>query len=605
MKCNRYMSDMMMAAALLTAVSCTDFDDYNDEPTVSSAKPTAEQTVWQIISQREDLSDFVSLVKRVGYDETLNELNAYTVWVPKNGTFDAGKYAQISDSLLREQFVKNHIAKFNYSVMGEVDERVCMLNGKYYQLKGNGEYTYGDMPITESNVPCSNGTLHLLTGNVPFYPNLYEYIMAAEGIGQLRDYFKKYHKVELNLKESEKGPMVNGMQTYVDSVLTTSNELLTKNRLNAALTNEDSSYTVLMPTDEAYTKMYNNVRNCYKYLTNTTVQDVEKLEQPHAASKQGDTERNVYKKVSDEINPVYLADSLARLSILRNLAYSNRDTMNVDVIAKGPQAGDSLKSTRGDRFSNPEELLNKYLVGERVKMSNGWAHVVDSLAFKSWEFYNPELEYEIKDNVVKHFLTTPLEVTVPDSTAKKLFDSQKEEFKFNLYYPTDEFCVPNLFVKLPKVRAAAYNFYCVVLPASQGRETTNKPTPLNFDLSYCGSGGLTNYHFSSKVAATEDSTTYHFTEEMVTNSPINLTIETAFISTETEKADTIYLGQFAFPFCYEGLESGFYPSLNITCPLSYSDSLFEPLYDQYSTEMRIYSIILRPVEKSQYEANKQ
>lgn len=589
MKRNNYIGYLMMAAAVLTATSCTDFDDYNEVPSTASDTPTAGKTLWQTISQRQDLGNFIALMKRTGYHETLDQLNAYTVWAPLDGKFDASRYEAMSDSMLREQFVKNHIAKFNFTATGEVNERIRMLNGKYHQFEGNGDYRYAGVSLGESNVPCSNGTLHLINGEVPFYPNLYEYLSVAKGVDMLVEYFKKYEKTELNLQESEKGPMVNGMQTYVDSVLVTSNELLTRNRLNADLVNEDSSYTFLMPTDNAYEKMYNSVRNCYKYLSNTTIQDIDKLEQPYSASRQGDSERNVFKKTSDEINPVYQADSIARLNLVSHLIYNNRDTMNMSIVSRPIQEGDTLQSTRGGLFSNPQEMLNDYLVGEPVQMSNGWARIVDSLAFKPWELYNPELVYMPTTHMGKSFLSRPIRVPVADSTAQELFGPEATDFTAIVYTPTDEFCVPNLFMKLPNVRSATYNFYCVVLPASLGAEQTTKPTPLNFDLSYCGAGGLTNYHFSSSSA----------------ENPNVLDISTSFISTDVNKVDTIYMGQFTFPFCYEGLGRDFYPSINITCPLMYSDPLFEPLYNQYSTEMRIYAIILRPVEKDEYEAKNQ
>ena len=585
----------MMAAAVLAAASCTDFDDYNDVPGTDSANLNVGQTLWQNISQRGELSDFVALVQKTGYQETLEQLNAYTVWAPVNGQFDAAKYSAMSDSLLLERFVKNHIAKYNHSAMGEVKERVRMLNGKFYQFAGNGEYVYADVPLAQSNVVCSNGTLHLLNGAVEFYPNLYEYLSEVEGADSLVNYFKKYETTELNLKESEKGPMVNGMQTYVDSVMETSNSLLTRNRLNAALANEDSSYTFLIPTNEAYTKMYNRVKDCYKYLPTMTMQDVEKQEKVNPNTKDGDAIRNAIKKTSKEIDHIYLADSIARLNLVSHLIYNNRDTSNLHIESTEWTDNDTIRSTRNGRFSNPKEIFEDYLADEPVRMSNGWARKVDSLAFKTWELYNPELEYPVRHYVGKSFLSKVTSVPVPDSTAQKLLGPDAIGFTYNLYAPADEFSVPNLFIKLPNVRAAKYNFYCVVLPASLGAELTTKPTPMNFNLSYCGAGGLTNYHFSSNG----------------TDNPNILNESTAFISSDITKVDTIYLGQFTFPYCYDGVRDvnpdgtyeEYYPSINISCPLLYSDSLYEPLYDQYSTEMRILSIILRPAEQDEYEEN--
>ena len=46
----------MMAATMLTAISCSDFDDYNEVPAEQSV--AAQQTLWQNISNNKELSDF-------------------------------------------------------------------------------------------------------------------------------------------------------------------------------------------------------------------------------------------------------------------------------------------------------------------------------------------------------------------------------------------------------------------------------------------------------------------------------------------------------------------------------------------------------------------
>ena len=125
-------------------------------------------------------------------------------------------------------------------------------------------------------MPSNNGLMHLLDGAAAFYPNLYEYLSMADGIDSLRNYFMHYSDTTLS-DESVKGPMVNGVQTYIDSVMVTTNSLM--RTLNAKLENEDSTYTFVMPTDEAYQKMYDRVKPLYNFITTTTVQDVEQFAQ--------------------------------------------------------------------------------------------------------------------------------------------------------------------------------------------------------------------------------------------------------------------------------------------------------------------------------------
>ena len=111
-------------------------------------------------------------------------------------------------------------------------------------IAGNGSYTFGDKSIQQANLPSQNGVLHLLNGATQFYPNLYEYLRMRDDIDMLRDYFMRYELSYLDTKNSVKGPVIGGIQTYIDSVIITNNSLT--RRLNASLANEDSTYTFLM-----------------------------------------------------------------------------------------------------------------------------------------------------------------------------------------------------------------------------------------------------------------------------------------------------------------------------------------------------------------------
>lgn len=593
MKRNKYIGIAMMAAGMLAATSCTDFTDYNEAPESGQANGT--QTLWENISQNPQLSDFAALVKRTGFDATLSQLNAYTVWAPVNGKFNATDYQSLSDSMLLAQFVKNHVAKFSWVATGEINERVHMLNGKSYSFTGNGTYSYDVVPLVagQGNQPSINGTLHLIDGAVPFYPNLYEYLSLSTGVDSITKYFKNYEYTTLDLSESEKGPMVNGMQTYVDSVMKTTNTLT--RALNAKIENEDSSYTFLMPTDKAYMDMYNKVKNSFKFIANTKMQDITLLDKQYGTNDKGDKDRNATKFVKDytktdaNFSPAYQADSLARRAIARNLIFSNNDSMNVWMKNGMPQATDSVRSTMRYKFSNPKELMEDNLVGSPVRMSNGYARIVDSLAFLPWESYCPEIIATPMRHLGKQFGARTRNVTVPDSIAKRLLGPEATEFRYMLIQPKDDSNRPYVFMQLPNVQSTTYNFYCVVLPSELGAEVGNaKPTLLNFDLSYCKANGtLANWHFSKNYA------------DAGTTKANTLSKTTAFRN-DPNKVDTLFLGQFTFPISYRGLEDDFYPSLFISTP---ADPYEDDDLAEYSFEFRIYQIILKPVDQDEYEAN--
>ena len=105
---NKYIGMAIMAASLLVAASCSDFDDYNKG--VADVTASANQTLWQNIQQNPQLSDFASQVKKSGFDQDLDATQYYTVWAPLNGTFNASSYQELDKDALLRQFVKNHIA---------------------------------------------------------------------------------------------------------------------------------------------------------------------------------------------------------------------------------------------------------------------------------------------------------------------------------------------------------------------------------------------------------------------------------------------------------------------------------------------------------------
>ena len=583
MKWNRYIGFSVLTAGLIAVASCSDFSDYNDVPVDELA--TGNQTLWENISQNPQLSDFAALLKRTGFDVELSNTRSYTVWAPLNNTFDAGAFASLSDSALLQQFVKNHVAEYSHVASGRVNERIHTLNKKSYTFEGNGTYSFADKTISKPNVPSNNGVMHLLDGQVRFYPNLYEYLSMGDNIELLSAQFMRYELSTLDTKNSVKGPVVGGMQTYIDSVIVTTNTLTRS--LNASLANEDSSYTFLMPTDKAFMAMYNKVKPLFNFISKTTVQDVENF------GKANDSQTK-----SVTVDAAYLSDSLTRRVITADLIYSNNDAYNQWLVGNGPET-DTLRSTTRGKFSNPHDILDQTV--ERVELSNGYAHIVDSLAFLPWETYNFKrdinpLYYAYSSNSKDRFSYSTRTVRVPDSVSQKMFDPQVTNFRYMWMYPTSDYAKPEVYIELPGVLSTTYKFYCVFLPDTFKMSddsyvvlgSDGRPNILNFQLSYCNAkGNLATYSFSSKflnsgVAKDEN--------------PSKVDKTTAFIN-DTTKVDTVYLGQFTFPVAYNGL-GDYSPNIHISNPIGVFNAND---MRTYTRDIRIAAIIMKPVEMEEYE----
>ena len=599
-----YIGRAMMVAGLFVTSSCTDFDDYNKVETDSNVSAT--KTLWENILQNPQLSDFASLVKKTGFDENLNQTQYYTVWAPLNGTFDASVFQSMNNNALMRQFVQNHIASYAHSASGKINERVLMLNEKSYFFEGSSSYTFDDVVLQEANQPSSNGLMHTLNGVATFYPNLYEYITdpgLAEGkdLDSLRQFFLKYENTYLDTEASVAGSIVNGMQTYVDSVMVTVNTLW--NSLSAKIHNEDSTYTFLLPTNNAWTKAYNKIKSYYHYLPTTSAQAF----------------------VSTNINSVpatltvdnsYWQDSLVCRYLTRNLIYSNNDAYNQWMErSASPLGSDTLRTTTRTKLSNPTDILAQ--TSEKLKMSNGVARIVDSLAFYPWETYAPQRIYSADNSNLARMLNANAQTVLvnnPDPTKVDVTELNRNgngTFSYLWVEPNGGFAKPELDLYLPDVLSTTYDFYCVFVPQNVdlGDSTVTLPNRVVFTLNYCDeNGNLKDYVFKDESEENKQKFEAYYEEcklpilaenpKTTFSKPDNATM-TAF-SNDVSKVDTLYLGQFTFPVSYYGMSGNdkICPNIKITSPFSVFN---KALLAGFSRDLRIAAIILKPKELVEFE----
>jgi len=586
---------VLSAGFVLAAASCSDFSDYNEVSVGDSS--TGSLTLWENISQNTQLKDFAALVKQSGYDSVLNTPRSLTVWAPLDGTFIRAQFDTLSKEQLLTQFVKAHIAEYSHTATGKVEERVHMLNEKSFDFVGDGSYTFANRTISTANLPSNNGVMHLMNGAAQFYHNLYEYISVGSGLDSLRNHFLNYEQKYLDQSASVKGPMVDGVQTYINEVWVTYNTLV--NQLGARIANEDSSYTFVMPTNEAFMEMYNRVKPYYNFITTTKVHDVAS----YSSASGTDTKTTT-------VNASYMTDSLVRRQIVRNLIYSNNDTYNQWIVGKGTST-DTIRSTTRNKFSNPQAILNDHLVGEPVMASNGYARIVDSLAFYPWETFCPELSFSPRRNMVKLFpaASSMSPVTVRNADGSPLTwllgpETLETEYRYGAISAGGDRVKPDFFLSLPDAMSTTYNFYVVFMPtlwidSIQGQHPNglvyneSRPCWLNFQLQYCDAKGNTQVYNFSKAYA--DSLLSGGTLPKV---PASVSSTTAF-SNDPQKVDTVFIGQFTFPVNYNGLGQDFYPSLHITSPISVFNNT---QLSTYSRDVHIAAILMRPVELEEFEA---
>lgn len=477
----RYCIQKMLGFGLtaLLATACT--DTWNDHYSVNTdIASNSDKTLWQVIKEDEALAPFAALLEKAGYNTQLTQDRFFTVWAPV-GDF---AYSEEDAELLEKEFVQNHIANYRHVGVGTLDEKngVKMLNGKRLYFTGStGNYYFNNVKVIETNIPAKNGVIHLIGGNgeySKFSANIWEYLEKNPKLAKFNAYLKEHTDSTINHTLSEAGgSSINdlGQVVYADTVWNVTN--VWWNRIGQ-FNNEDSAYTVIAPTDEAWDKMYTKVAS---YLRFDSVQ----------VSKEKDG------------SPDSLKDLMVKEYICRHLAFSQSVNPITEIGAM-----DSLISTYQMAY-NPVvfrdtecDSLFANQVGEPVELSNGIVHIVDQLNYSPltcWldtikmEAENTNYCYEFNnkdnlgyDNVVYQAVSVHRDSAYYESVSGGRYMLAEER----VAGATGS--VVKLTYTLPNAYATKYRIKVVVVPAiyQNAEYVDKKPAPITMGFIYPSGDGL-------------------------------------------------------------------------------------------------------------------
>ena len=565
--------------------SCSDWDDHftADEQLL----PTATQTIWQNISSRDDLSQFRALVEKSGMSGKLNEVNSYTVWAPKNGTFNYDSISRVSDSLLLARFVKNHIARFAHSFTGSDSTRVEMLNLKKKYFQGSpGSYTIAGIPIADANIASSNGFLHVIDEAIPYRASIYESLNnEVYPIDSISDYIHRYDVHRIDLSQSTEGPTLHGERTYLDTVYIDYNSYVSQP--NRYINEEDSSYTMIVPTNEAWTKArtaikkYLNLLPSYKYLDGTA-----------------DSERSKNTKETTPIDAAYLQDSIATLILMQNLIINNNlyDNGKLKTLATGGQldvdslmfGGETAYSVGGYNITYSYYKLYKNDARDlmegttRHEASNGSLFITDTLRWHPWNYWNSpiQIEGEWADVASTDGVVSAQRGSVGAGQQNPAVAGKVSSNAFlNITARANR--NPKIDFYLDGILSTEYNIYVVVLPnnITNVYDTIPRKNQLQFLIgNNDADGNLTTWGWQNgKLVSVNNNRIGSFLGDVVENDPT--------------RVDTLYVGTVNFPIAY--YDSNARPFLRI-------EDCVERWTGQVTSDLRLDCIILVPTEFDAY-----
>ena len=583
---------VLTAGLVLAAASCTDYDDYNTVP--SDERPEANQTLWENINNDPQLTKFAALAKQCNFSEALNSARFYTVWAPVDAAFSEADYQRLSASdsaTVLKQFMQHHVTEYNYPVSASLEPTtIVSLNDKHHDFTSTAfdEFTYGD-----TNIPASNGVMHKINGMSEFFYNLYENIDNLKNCDSIKHYIQKYDEYYLDVNSSVIGPLVDGKQTYLDSVMKKRNNVV-NTIMRASLDNEDSTYCMLIPNDKAWSDAYKKILPLYNYIPKMDFMDLN--EKSSVASS---TTATAAKSATPATTTgAVLQDSLTCRNIVNNLVFSHSNVYNLPMFGEGSLSSkDSVRTTSGRFLQHAQEVLDHTLAVN--EMSNGITRTIDSITFKPWQSYNPVLSaYGLHTLKVKKLTSHSIAL---DSLAGRdsLFSEIPGILKEHLFPQTSRFFSyiavdsadvdgttgkPEFNFAIDGVRSTTYRIFVVTVPAQvENPAAAVKPYYLRFYLSYADADNKQQYIVLPQGAKTTSAIT-------TDNTPAKKESNTVYLE-NPGRVHAIDLGEFTFPACYYGLDA--YPSLMMMHTKTYTSSGNRAKYDQ---QMRVAGVYLIPKE---------
>ena len=490
---NTVKAGLLGAAVLLGFTACTD-DHFDIQPSTVSGS----NTIWQNVEANADLDSVAMILRRCKvmksqtdksakqtYAELLATSQQLTAWLPKNGTFNAKQYLDELDSaaVLRakdemagtraeydvaNRFARNHIARFNYeSNMGE--QRIALMNSKIVNYNaGEGTFNGVKLDAANANILSSNGMLHVLDGESQFAYNIFERLQVDSRFAKIYGDIDKYNVYTFSASSSTQGSMNhNGSMEYVDSVWSRTNSLISDARLND-LTDEDSLFVSVIPTDAAYEAARQKLQGLFKYAKSYNYAwDESKRDWTNKGT-------NALKFNTDSLTTYNVTDRILSASSF-SVGYNSEGpvtTSNPQAFLNHVLTADSLNTNVGLVIYNKDKgnvnpIFDGQIADDAIKASNGYIFAVDNYN------YDPSYSFIQKININGRN-TAQVTGSTSEQAQYVTLDNENQNAEVNVdalgvdnfyyYFPVSGNSQLNIDFKLNRVISTKYKISIVLLP---------------------------------------------------------------------------------------------------------------------------------------------
>lgn len=536
---------MAVTASAMMLAGCN--DGWDDHYSATPDSEYAGMSVYEVIDNEPELSTFKQMIDLAGYADLLKSSQTFTLWAPVNDAFAGVELISRADAdndeymAYARRTVLNHLARYNVSSATVADNGVRMYNGKRLHFAGN---TFGGVELVKSDLVCGNGVLHLMKDVIPYAYNIREYIDINKNTSRLSEFIGRFDEELFDVANSTPLDVNENGETIYDSVMVAYNRLLEHRPLGIGyIADEDSTYTMIVPTDAAWDRAYAEMRPWFVN-ADDSIQDVQ-----------------------------------ASLAVFSNLVFRK------EVTDPGQFTGlkDLLVSTTGAEHTGIVSLFE----GAQYNLaSNGHLWLADELNQNPRESWNPDIEVESEAGMTRKIQTSTsysgLQRT-NNSTARTYTVSATSEFADQIseqgYIHVMSSSLDNAGVQfiLNDCLSGKYEIHAFFVPTVVDNPGVEETTKVSFAVTYP----------RSATGTRTQTTTYK---------------DASFVTSATEMTE-IVVGTVTFPVCNyidplrmmdESYDSSSYTS-NFTIYVQTEVTQAEYNAGTYKREFRLDRVVLVPV----------
>lgn len=426
--------------------ACTDAHDehYNR----SDSLP--DQNLLELIAGYSELSVFYKLVEISGYSGLLSSSQTLTVWAPDNNAL-----SDVDPNVITKEeallIVENHIARYNCPTSEPSIRAIRMKNSKVYYFSDGG-CLFGGITIQKHDMLAKNGLLHTLQSRIPYFPNIYEYILTSPNTSKMAEFIRQFDEYIIDPQS------INSDGTIRDTVYVRYNPLFdriipwewygTVHTGLGLINSEDSLYTALIPDNAAWDAAYERILPYFK-----TVRGNESAQQ--------------------------LQTSLA---IIEDLFFRG--------VIDDPAGKDSLVSTSPSVIKQTATL---FAGAQKIQVSNGLVFLTGSnVNYTANEtFQKPVIVEADKQEGRKIAANTTIAPRILDGSAAGIATESRflEVYQTSLDNNLDN--QPKVTFDIPQVLSGRYNIYAEFLPGELVQQGDQRATKLRCTLNYRNVNGNT------------------------------------------------------------------------------------------------------------------